>query len=78
MKILHYKRITLDKGETKTVAFSLTSKNFFYINEEGNRVIEPEVINLYISGCQPGFSDNAINLIESCFEVQGEKQEYFM
>jgi beta-glucosidase len=71
-----FKKITLKKGEKTTVSFNLTPKNFFYVNEEGKRIIKPGIVQLSVGGCVPGFSDNGINLIESSFELQGEKQEF--
>jgi beta-glucosidase len=71
-----FKRITLKKGMGTTVSLSLTSKNLFYVTEEGKRVVAPGIIQLSVGGCQPGYSDNGINLVESSFEVVGEQQEF--
>jgi len=70
-----FKKITLKKTEKTSVSFTLTSKNLFHVNNEGKRIIEPGTIQLSVGGCQPGFDDDGINLIESSFEVQGKRLE---
>ena len=71
-----FQRINLKKGESTTVSFTLTSKNLFHVNNEGKRIIEPGIIRISVGGCQPGFSDDGINLIENSFEVLGERLEF--
>ena len=71
-----FKRVTLKKAEKTTVSFTLTTKNLFHVNNDGARIIEPGMVNLSVGGCQPGFSDDGINLLESSFEIMGERQEF--
>jgi beta-glucosidase len=71
-----FQRINLKKGESTTVSFTLTSKNLFHVNNEGKRIIEPGIIQISVGGCQPGFSDDGINLIENSFEILGERLEF--
>ena len=46
-----------------------------HINNEGKRIIEPGTIQQSVGGCQLGFDDDGINLIESNFEIQGKRLE---
>jgi len=68
-----FKRITLEKGEITTVSFTLTTKNLFHVNNDGARIIEPGIIQLSIGGCQPGFGDDGVSIVEDSFELVGEK-----
>ncbi|MHA2180785.1 MAG: glycoside hydrolase family 3 C-terminal domain-containing protein, partial [Promethearchaeota archaeon] len=71
-----FKRVSLKKGEITTISFTITAKNLFHVNNEGKRIIEPGMINLSVGGCQPGFGDNGIIVLESSFEIIGERQEF--
>jgi len=70
-----FKRVSLEKSEKITVSFTLTPKNIYYVNNEGKRIIEPGKVKVSIGGCQPGFSEDGLNLIEGDFEIFGKKLE---
>ena len=40
-------------GEEKTVAFTVDSRQFAVVNEEGERVFEPGAFTVFAGGCQP-------------------------
>jgi beta-glucosidase len=49
-----FTRIHLQPGETKTVEFELTPRQFSMIDTDENRVIEPGDFTVYVGGGQPG------------------------
>jgi len=49
-----FNRIHLQPGETKTVEFELTPRQFSMIDEDEKRVIEPGDFTVYVGGGQPG------------------------
>jgi len=51
-----FERINLKKGETKTVDFELTPRQFSMINKADKRIIEPGWFTISVGGEQPGFS----------------------
>jgi beta-glucosidase len=70
-----FKRVSLEKSEKITVSFTLTLRNLYKVNNEGKRIIEPGKVKVSIGGCQPGYSENGLNLIEGDFEIFGKKLE---
>ncbi|MGO4770478.1 glycoside hydrolase family 3 C-terminal domain-containing protein [Flavobacterium sp. W22_SRS_FK3] len=54
-----FERINLKKGETKTVSFTITSRQLSLINKKGQRVVEPGWFTISVGGKQPdGSKDN--------------------
>ena len=51
-----FERINIKKGETKTVEFELTPRQFSMINKAGKRIIEPGWFTISVGGEQPEFS----------------------
>ena len=51
-----FERINLKRGETKTVEFKLTPRQFSMINKADKRIIEPGWFTISLGGEQPGFS----------------------
>ena len=49
-----FQRITLEPGQTKTVAFKLGPEDIALVNESGQRVIEPGEFKITVGGCSPG------------------------
>jgi beta-glucosidase len=70
-----FKRITLEKGKKKTVSFIITPKNISHVNNDGKRNNEPGKFQISVGGCQPGYSEDGVNIVEGFFEVSGEKIE---
>ncbi len=64
-----FKRITLKKGERKTVSFILLPEQFSIFNENGEQIIRPGEIFITVGGCQPGYSDTNINIVEGKFDI---------
>jgi len=64
-----FERLSLKKGETKTVSFTITPRQLSMINKEKQRVIEPGWFTISIGGKQPDGSDE---LQRGRFKITGE------
>lgn len=53
--LIGFERVHLKAGETKTVKFNISPKQYAYINEYGTEEIMPSTIQLSIGGKQPNF-----------------------
>jgi len=54
-----FKRITLKKGESQFVSFSLEPRQLSMINDKEKQVVEPGYFTIVVGGKQPGFKDSA-------------------
>jgi len=54
-----FKRISLKKGESQTVEFTLEPRQLSMINDKNKQVIEPGYFTVSIGGKQPGFTGSA-------------------
>jgi beta-glucosidase len=54
-----FRRVLLKPGETKSVSFSLTPRQFSLIDFRNRRVVEPGVFEVSVGGKQPGFTGRA-------------------
>jgi len=74
-----FDRINLKKGETKTVVFELTPRQFSIINKENKRIIEPGWFTISVGGEQPGFSGRCdaatTETIQRRIKLTGDKIE---
>lgn len=52
--LVGFQRITLQPGEAQTLAFSVNAKAMSVVDANGNRVVEPGVVDLWVGGGQPG------------------------
>ncbi len=68
-----FKKITLNSAEKTIVSFILSPKNLSHINDEGKRIAESGTFLISVGGCQPGYSDEKVNLIEDRLELVGDK-----
>jgi len=48
-----FERIHIDRGQTKTVSFTLSDRDLSIVDPEGKRRIEPGTVQLWIGGGQP-------------------------
>ena len=68
-----FKRINLEKGETKKVEFTITPKQLSIINDNNERVVLPEEIRIYIGGQVP---ENKIaeqgKILTATIQLQGK------
>ncbi|KQB43937.1 Beta-glucosidase-like glycosyl hydrolase [Flavobacterium daejeonense] len=64
-----FDRIHLKKGETKTVRFSLKSRQLSMINSKKQRVIEPGWFTVAVGGKLP---DNSTDIQNGRFEISGK------
>jgi beta-glucosidase len=51
-----FKRISLKKGESKTVEFTLEPRQLSMINDKNKQVVEPGFFTIAVGGEQPGFT----------------------
>jgi beta-glucosidase len=49
-----FQRVTLETGQTKTVAFKLAPEDMALVNDKGQRIVEPGRFKITIGGCSPG------------------------
>jgi beta-glucosidase len=73
-----FKRIHLEPGETKTIAFRVTPYQLSLVNERGRRVIEPGRFEIAVGGCLPDLDDylsESTNVLMATIEVVGQVTE---
>ncbi len=58
-KLVGFKRISLDAGQTKIVSFTINPRDLSLITDDTKRLIEPGMFGISIGGKQPGFSGTA-------------------
>jgi len=68
-----FKKIALKSAEKTKVSFKLSPRNFSHVNDEGKRLVESGTFLISVGGCQPGFGDDGVNIVEESFELVGEK-----
>jgi len=67
-----FERIYLKAGESKTVEFELTPRQFSIIGAEDKRVIESGTFNIFVGGGQPGAE--ASNVVSTKVELTGKNK----
>ena len=74
-----FERISLKKGETKTVSFTLEPRQLSMIGKSDKRVIEPGWFTISLGGEQPGFSGRTdaatTTTVTGRFQVVGKMVE---
>ncbi len=68
-----FKRIWLDKGESKVVEFELTPRQFSMIGKDDKRVIEPGWFTISVGGGQP--NDPNAQAVSGRIELKGKIME---
>jgi len=61
-KLEGFKRVTLDPGQTKTVTFTLSRRNFGFYDNQGNFVIEPGQIHLWVGDSSVGGNETTFHV----------------
>ncbi len=54
--LVGFKRIHLASGQSKTVSFTITPRQYAFITLDGKELIEPGILEISIGGKQPGFN----------------------
>ncbi len=68
-----FRRIHLEKGEKKTVSFTLSPKQLSVINNNNERVVVPEKLEVFIGGQQPRIEFiEQVNLLTSTIQLEGK------
>jgi beta-glucosidase len=62
-KLEGFQRVTLAKGQTKTVSFTLGRQNLGFYNEQGQFVVEPGQFDVWVG-------DSSVGGMHSMFQVQ--------
>lgn len=69
------RKIYLEPGEEKEVSFTITPKDMSLINEEGKRMLEPGLFEVYVGGSQPdkrSIELTGTEVLKATFEVVGD------
>jgi beta-glucosidase len=69
-----FKRVYLNPGETKTVSFQLTPKQYAIVNSEGKHVLATGKVQVYVGGGQPDQVSHGSKTLNGQFEMTGESQ----
>jgi beta-glucosidase len=64
-KLMDFKRLTLDPGETQLVEFTLPASHLGYYNELGKYVVEPGKFNVWVA------KDSSDSTLADSFELTG-------
>ncbi|HEX7294712.1 MAG TPA: glycoside hydrolase family 3 C-terminal domain-containing protein, partial [Pyrinomonadaceae bacterium] len=74
--LVGFERISLRRGEKRTVTFTITPRQMSLIDDRDKRIIEPGAFGITIGGGQPGFKrgDAAVPL-SATFRVTGKTYE---
>jgi len=73
-----FKRLRLEPGERRQIAFELTPRQLALIDEEGRCILEPGRFRVYLGGSQPdarSISLTGATPLSADFEVTGEAVE---
>jgi beta-glucosidase len=78
-KLVGFRRISLKKGESQRVSFTIDPRELSLITNDTRRVIEPGVFAISVGGKQPGFSGTAdaptTKFLTGQFTVTGAPRE---
>jgi beta-glucosidase len=61
-KLEGFQRVTLNPGQTKTVTFTLSRPNFGFYDDQGNFVIEPGQIHLWVGDSSVGGNETTFTV----------------
>jgi beta-glucosidase len=59
-KLVDFKRITLEPGESQTLEFTITSEMLSFFDDNGKLTLEPGEFRLEVGGCSPGKRGQAL------------------
>ncbi|MBY9008781.1 MAG: glycoside hydrolase family 3 C-terminal domain-containing protein [Candidatus Lokiarchaeota archaeon] len=65
-----FKRINLNKNEKKTVSFEINQNHYSIVNMDGERIVQPGEIMIFVGGSQPGFIENASEVLKGSFKIR--------
>ena len=72
LELKAFERIHLEKGEDRTVHFSIDPRQLAMINSEENLVIEPGLFSIYVGGKQPSPLKKDKEVLTKRIEVKGK------
>ncbi|NHJ21369.1 MAG: glycoside hydrolase family 3 protein [Candidatus Lokiarchaeota archaeon] len=53
-----FQRMFLGVDEKKTITFEINQEDYFIVNLEGERIVQPGRVTISVGGSQPGFAEN--------------------
>ena len=65
-----FRRLNLGQHEKKSVEFELNKKAYSVVNMNGERIIQTGEITISIGGSQPGFIENASEVLKGSFKIK--------
>ena len=65
-----FERIFLKPHEKTTVSFELYHNDYFFVNMDGEKIIQPGKVIVFIGGSQPGFFDNPSEVLTGSFKIE--------
>jgi len=61
--------VFLGVNEKKTVTFEINKKNYSIVNMEGERIIQPGKVTVFVGGSQPGFIGNPSEVLTGSIKI---------
>jgi beta-glucosidase len=61
-KLEGFQRVTLARGQSKTVTFTLNRRNFGYYDDQGQFVVQPGPFNVWVSDSSAGGTPSTFTL----------------
>jgi beta-glucosidase len=65
-----FRRVFLEKGQKKSVAFTLTPKQLAQVDSDGQRVVEPGTFSLSVGGQQAGAVEGRCNVVGTTMRLE--------
>jgi beta-glucosidase len=62
--LVGFKRIRLAAGAEERVTFEVQPKQFAFVNEDEEWVIEPGTFTVFVGGGQPGLAEGVTTVVE--------------
>ena len=66
-----FERVFLKAGEQKTVTFMVSKDQMSMVNDNGEKVVNPGALNLYVGGSQPSKSSKKGSVVTKTVKVVG-------
>jgi beta-glucosidase len=74
--LVAFRRVHLAAGEAREVTLAVSPRQLSVISDDGRRVVEPGVFQLWVGGKQPGFSGVAdagtTDVVSAQFQIAGD------
>jgi beta-glucosidase len=72
-QLLAYQRVTLEPGESATVAFSVPTSRLAFTGRDGHRIVEPGAVDLWVGGsCAERDTETRIELVGAVHPITAD------